>query len=130
MKPSEAPSDLELQILSVLWEHEPVSVREAMKLIPDRKERAYTTVLSSFQVMENKGLVTRHREGKADFWSSAVTREDILGKQVGKLVDHGFGGKPSALLQCLLDQKMEAGEFEEIQDLIQEYARTKGEGEK
>ena len=126
MKQSEAPSDLELQILSLLWDHEPVSVRDAMKLIPDQKVRAYTTVLSSFQVMEKKGFVTRHREGKADFWSSSVTREEVLGKQVGKLVNHGFGGKPSALLQCLLDQKMEAGDLEEIQDLIDEYTKTRG----
>lgn len=127
MKPNEAPSDLELQILSVLWDREPISVRDALSLIPDGKKRAYTTVLSSFQVMEKKGLVSRHREGKTDFWSSAVTRDEVLGKQVGKLVNHGFGGKPGALLQCLLDQEMKQSDLEEIQNLIAEYSKTKQE---
>ena len=46
------PSDLEMQILSVLWENGPLTVREVLKMMPDKKERAYTSVLSVMQVME------------------------------------------------------------------------------
>ena len=45
------PSDLELQVLSVLWERGPSGVREVMEEIPDGKPRAYTTILTVLQVL-------------------------------------------------------------------------------
>ena len=48
------PSNLEMQILSVLWEHGPSTVRDILGKIPDGKKRAYTTVLTMMQIMEKK----------------------------------------------------------------------------
>ena len=48
MKQSKAkkkPSELELQVLSVLWEHGPLPVRKVHELLRDGKKRAYTTCL-------------------------------------------------------------------------------------
>ena len=50
------PSDLELQVLAVLWRRGPSTAREVMEALPDGKHRAYTTVLSVMQVMEKKEL--------------------------------------------------------------------------
>lgn len=122
MKPDQ-PSDLELQILSALWRLEPVPVRKLLEELPDGKKRAYTTVLSALQVMEKKKLVTRERDGKTDQWSSAVTQDEILGSQVDRLVDHGFNGRPSSLLQCLLDRKIEPDELDAINELLELYRK-------
>ncbi len=46
------PSEAELQILGVLWDHGPLSVKDVMAQMPDGRERAYTTVLSLLQGME------------------------------------------------------------------------------
>ena len=51
------PSDLEMQVLSVLWERGPSTAREVLEAMPDGKKRAYTSVLSVMQVMEKKGLL-------------------------------------------------------------------------
>ena len=51
------PSDLELQILSFLWEKGPSTAREVLEAIPDGKKRAYTSILSVMQVMEKKGFL-------------------------------------------------------------------------
>ncbi len=67
------PSDAEVQILSVLWERGPLTVRELREAMPDGKGRAYTTVLSLVQIMEKKGLVGHTAQGRRTFiirWSS------------------------------------------------------------
>ncbi len=53
------PSDVELQILGVLWEAGPLAVRDVLERMPDGKSRAYTSILSCLQVMEKKGLLSR-----------------------------------------------------------------------
>ena len=50
------PSDLEMQILSVLWDRGASTAREVLKAMPDGKQRAYTSILSVMQVMEKKAL--------------------------------------------------------------------------
>jgi predicted transcriptional regulator len=50
------PAEFELQVLGVLWEHGPSTVREVLERLPDGKPRAYTSVLSVMQVMQKKGL--------------------------------------------------------------------------
>ena len=57
------PSNLEMQILSVLWENGPCTVRDILDKIPDGKKRAYTTVLTMMQIMEKKKLVTHKSVG-------------------------------------------------------------------
>ena len=52
------PSPLELQVLSVLWEHGDCTVRTVLENLPDGRDRAYTTALSVLQTMERKGRLT------------------------------------------------------------------------
>ena len=57
------PSELELQVLSVLWDRGPLPVRAIRELLPDGKDRAYTTVLTLLQILEKKGLVGHTSQG-------------------------------------------------------------------
>src|SRR4051794_8787699 len=97
------PSELEMQILALLWERGPSTAREVLKNMPDGKERAYTSILSMLQLMDKKGLVTRRREGLTDRWSPAQQKQRVLGAFFGDLVQKIFGGKPSAAVQHLLE---------------------------
>ena len=56
------PAEFELQVLGVLWEHGPSTVREVLERLPDGKPRAYTSVLSVMQVMQKKGLLAAKRQ--------------------------------------------------------------------
>lgn len=116
------PSDLELQVLGVLWERGPSTVREVLSALPDGKDRAYTTVLSVMQVMERKKLLSHTRDGLTHVYRPRVQRRNILRPLVGDLVKNVFGGKPSSVLQLLLDgSKVDEEELEEIKALIDEH---------
>lgn len=100
---SSRPSDLELQVLAVLWRQGPATVREVLEAIPDGKARAYTTILSTMQVMEKKGLLERvGARGLTHVYRPAVTRRQVLGPLLRHLVRNIFGGSPSAAVQQLL----------------------------
>ena len=66
------PSELESQVLAVLWERGPSVVRDVQEALPDGKQRAYTTVLTTLQVMEKKGFVAHTREGLAHVYRPLV----------------------------------------------------------
>ncbi len=119
------PSELEVQILSVLWQRGPCTVREVLDAIPDGKRRAYTTVLSTMQVMDKKKLVTRSSRGITHIYKPAVSESKVLGGMLSDLVIKAFGGRPSQVMQHLLDQtKISDGELAEIDRLL-EAARDK-----
>ena len=126
------PSDLELQVLSVLWDRGPSTVRDVLDALPDGKKRAYTTVLSVMQVMENKGLLRHKRQGLTHVYQPKVRRESVLKPMMKDLVRNVFGGSPASALQFLLEGgKVDADELAQIRALIDEHgSRSKGKGDK
>ena len=130
---SQKPTELELKILSVLWDDGELTVREVLEKIPDDRKRAYTTVLSTMQVMkEKKGLLDRREDGAAHVYFALVQRDEVMKPVIGQMLSTVFGGKPSALLQCLLDdEEVDGDELTEIRRLIRQHAdknkKQKGE---
>src|SRR5438132_155220 len=65
MKPSKPqpprPTQAELEILRVLWQRGPSSVREAQQTLAETREMGYTTVLKLLQILAAKGLALRAR---------------------------------------------------------------------
>ncbi|MAG93585.1 MAG: CopY family transcriptional regulator [Planctomycetaceae bacterium] len=124
------PSELELQILSVLWQKGPASVRTVRSAIPDGKERAYTSVLSVMQTMEKKGLLGHEREGTTHIYHPLVERVQVLPPLLSQLVRNVFGGSPAQALQCLLDgTDVDDDEMRRIRTLIDEYEAEPSTGD-
>ncbi len=98
------PSDLEMQILSVLWERGASTARAVLEAMPDGKQRAYTSILSVMQVMEKKGLLKHTNRGVAHVYSPAVSKRKIIQPFMHKVVSEVFGGRPSAMMQALLTE--------------------------
>ena len=98
------PSDLEMQVLSVLWERGSSTAREVLEAMPDGKKRAYTSILSVMQVMEKKGLLTHTNKGVAHVYQPAVSKRDILQPFLRRVLNEVFGGRPTAMMQALLSE--------------------------
>jgi predicted transcriptional regulator len=98
------PSDLEMQILSVLWDRGASTAREVLEAMPDGKRRAYTSILSVMQVMEKKELLKHTNRGVAHVYSPAVSKKKIIRPFMHKVVNEVFGGRPSAMMQALLTE--------------------------
>lgn len=120
------PSDLEMQILSVLWDRGASTAREVLRAMPDGKERAYTSILSVMQVMEKKGLLKHTNRGVAHVYSPAVSKRRIIQPFMRKVLNEVFGGRPSAMMQALLSEAaVSDSELAEIQQLLRKNNRPK-----
>jgi predicted transcriptional regulator len=120
---TDKPSELEMQILGLLWRDGPLTAREVLNRMPDGKKRAYTSVLSVMQVMDRKGFLTRTREGLTDRWRPKVKESQILEPFMKTVVSHVFGGRAARAMQCLLGGgDVDREEIEEIRKLLDEYA--------
>ncbi|MFO0944959.1 MAG: BlaI/MecI/CopY family transcriptional regulator [Planctomycetota bacterium] len=125
------PSDVELQVLTVLWEKGPSSVHDVREAMPDGKARAYTTVLSIMQNLERKGLVRHTQQGPANIYHPIVNRNQVLRPMMKGMLTHFFGGRPSQVLQCLLESTdVDAKELEQIKKILATEAKKRAEGEK
>lgn len=124
------PSDLELQVLGVLWEHGPLSVRDLAPLLPDGKVRAYTTVLTVMQGMERKKLVAHSREGLTHIYHPVVQQEEVVRPVLRTLLDHLFSGNPARAVQALVDATdLSAADLKEIRKVINQAARDNSDKE-
>ena len=118
----ETPTTVELEILQVLWERGPSTVREVLDELNQTRERAYTSILSMMNVMREKGLVTREEQGKAHVYRARRGQDKTLGNLVKDLLGRAFDGSASSLITHVLDQTSPSDEeLEQIQRLIDQH---------
>jgi BlaI family transcriptional regulator, penicillinase repressor len=123
------PSELELQILALLWARGPLTARQVLESLPDRKPRAYTSVLSVMQVMEKKGLLGHETEGNTHVYRPKVAKGRVLRTTLSRLVKQVFGGRPSAAIQSLLEETpVSAEELAEIRRMLDAMGSDKKGG--
>jgi predicted transcriptional regulator len=96
------PSNLELQALSVLWHDGPSTVAAINEALPDKKDRAYTTVLSVMQNLERKNLVKRALVGRAHVYEAAYSQEVIVQRATHDFLTNAFGGRLGEALLAIL----------------------------
>jgi BlaI family penicillinase repressor len=120
------PTEAELEILRVLWDLGPSTVREIYDRIARVKPIGYTTVLKQMQVMHQKGLLTRSERFRSHVYEPAHSRTDTRQQMVGSMLRQVFDGSPRELLQsALAGRRVDAAELDEIRNLLTEYERRK-----
>ena len=122
------PTDAELQLLKILWERGPSTVREVHEALNQTKPTMYTTVLKTLQIMAEKGLVRRDEQQRAHVYRAAIERESTQRKIVSDLMERLFDGSAKQLvLHAISTQAASANELAEIRKLLDEVeANRKG----
>lgn len=98
------PTDSELEILSVLWEKGPCTVREVHDVLSQTKDAGYTTTLKLMQIMHDKSLLHRDTSSKTHIYTAAVSQEKTQQQLLEKMIDTVFGGSASQLVMQALGQ--------------------------
>ena len=115
------PTEKELEILRIVWEKGPVSVKDVHELLGGDPSNGFTTILKLMQIMNEKGLVKRDDSIKTHIYQPAVTKEKTQKHMLGKMINTLFGGSTTELvIQALGNHKATADELEEIQKLLTE----------
>jgi predicted transcriptional regulator len=113
------PTPAELEILRVLWQHGPRTVREVQEQLGQERPTGYTTVLKLLQIMTDKGLVRRDESARAHVYAAKAPEESTQKQLVRDLVDRAFGGSASQLvLHALSTRKSSKEELSQIRELL------------
>ncbi len=118
------PTEAELEILQVLWENGPSSVRFVNEQLGERKEVGYTTTLKLMQIMFEKGLVTRNTDARSHIYEAAIERYATQRNLLGTFVDNVFSGSAMNLvMQALGNHKASKDELDQIKALIEKMEK-------
>lgn len=115
---------MELEILRVLWERGPSTVREVHEVLAQLRPTGYTTVLKLLQIMTVKGTVVRNEDARAHIYEALQPAETTKRQLASDLLQRAFSGSASQLLMhALSEKKASAEEIDEIRQMLDEYER-------
>ena len=123
---SEHPTELELELLKILWDEAPLPVREVRERLAEQAGRplAHSSVITVLNIMVRKGYLKRRKQGKALLFSPKVAREDVAGGMTGDLLSRLFDGSASAMVLNLIETAdLDAEELAELRRLVQRKAK-------
>jgi len=116
--------DLELQILNVLWERGPSTVRDVLEALRVEPRPAYTTVLTMMRLMHEKGYLDRREQGRAHVYQAKLREKPTKRTLLEALIDTAFQGSAEALMVRLIeDERLSPEEIERVKKLIAEQER-------
>ena len=126
------PSEAEVEILQILWERQPCSVRDVHEDISKIKDVGYTTVLKQIQRMQVKGLVSRIKgAGKSYLYLATQPQEQMQSRLLKRILKSVFGGNVNELvMQALGDAKTSSEDLEAIKAFIETIENTEDQGDK
>ena len=124
-KTSPRPTDSELEILAVLWERGPSTVRDVHTALSASKPTGYTTVLKLMQIMSEKGLVRRNETDRAHVYEARQPAEQTQRQLLRHLLDRAFNGSASRLvMQALATRATSREELSEIRRMLDDLGRS------
>ena len=118
------PTKSELEILHVLWQYGPSTVRTVNEHLNEQREVNYSSTLKLMQIMETKGLLKRDTNDRSHVYRPAENPEKVQTQVVNGLRDLAFGGSTSRLvMRALGDGSATPEELEEIKRLIEKMQK-------
>ena len=115
------PTEVELQILRILWDLGPSPVRDVHARLNAQKGTNYSTTVKTLAAMLEKGLVRRDEDASPHVWRAAVTRASAGKRMVKDLVNKVYEGAAMSLVQhALKGAKATPEELKEVRRLLDE----------
>jgi predicted transcriptional regulator len=122
------PTESEMEILQILWQRGPCTVRQVHEELLKNKEAGYTTTLKLMQIMAEKSLVKRNEENRTHIYEAAVNESDTQKQMLDKFLDVAFRGSAAKLvMQALGNGRTSKAELEEIRKLLDQMDSDKNQ---
>ncbi len=122
MRPaSRYPTELELEILKVLWRDGPSPVRHVREALATARDLAYTSVMTVMNIMTEKGYLTRARKRGGYVYRPRITHQWTARRMLGDVVDRVFDGSAAAAMLHLIESgQINDAELESLRKLLEE----------
>ena len=121
---SKHPTELELEILKILWRAKPLTGRQVRDALAEFRELAYTSVMTIMGIMVDKGYVRRKKQGSSYVYSARIKQETTTRRMLLDLVERAYDGSvTSAVINLLEISDIESEELEQLRELIRQKTK-------
>jgi predicted transcriptional regulator len=124
---SRYPTELELQILKVLWRSSPLLARDVQDALAALgRDLAKTSIITTLNTMVNKRYLARSKQGNMYLFAPRISESEVGDRVLGDVVERVFDGSTSAMLLKLFDVKeVDASELKELRRIIDRKLKDK-----
>jgi len=120
------PTEVELQILRILWQSGGATARQVHNELTERKGTTYSTTVKMLSVMLEKGLVKRDESVSPQVYKAAVGQKVTQKRMLGELIEKVYDGSSlSLVLQALSSGKASSEELAEVRRMVDVLERKK-----
>ena len=109
----------EAEVMGVVWQRTSATVQDVVDKIP--RPLAYTTVMTTLKILEDKGFVRRGaKRGRAYLYYPAFSRDSVRQSMAASLADRLFGGSVKSMVLSLIEtESISAADLSELRSAIQ-----------
>jgi len=116
-------TEAELRLMKLLWSRGESAVSDLVAAIPDGEALAYTSVLTTVRILEQKGYVKHRQEGRAFLYSPCVAEHEASRSEIKHMMQRFFGNSRERLLLSVLgDDDIGPDELSRLKALIAKAA--------
>ncbi len=120
-KKSTTLTEAEVRLMDVLWARGASTVNDVLEALPGQPRLAYSTVLTTLRILEEKGYLNHKKEGRAFLYCPQVKREQVQKSVLRLLLSRFFENSAEQLvLNVLKHEKLDALELRRLRRMIQE----------
>jgi BlaI family penicillinase repressor len=124
---SRYPTELELEILKILWRDGPCTVRDVRDSLAEVRELAYTSVMTVMNIMTRKRYLRRTKDGRSYLYAPRVAEAETKHGLLGDVVERAFDGSARAVMLSLLELgDIDQAELGELREIIEQSIENKG----
>ena len=118
-------TEQELEIMKIVWDVGPATVRQVYERLLEHREIAYTTVMTMMQVLERKGRLVRSLEEKAHVYKPSEPKQKVIGGMVQEFMNRVFNGSAEPLLlQLVEDEKLSSEDIEKLRKVLKKRSAS------
>ena len=123
MKEHQSLPDGELEIMQIVWQHEPPVSRSVIEeTLNARRTLAPSTILTFLSRLCGRGFLSVTHKGRTNFYTPLISQKDYLAGESRRMLDRLYGGSLSAFAVSLCDSGVTREELAELRKLLEEDA--------
>jgi predicted transcriptional regulator len=116
-------TEAELKLMKLLWQRGESAVSELVAAMPEGQELAYTSILTTIRILEQKGYVRHRQQGRAFYYSPCVEEHEASRSEIRYMMQRFFGNSRERLLLSLLgDDEIGPVELQRLKRAIAQAA--------
>lgn len=121
---SRHPTELELEILKILWREGPLSAGRVRDLLAGFRDLTYTSVITIMNIMVRKRYLQRRKADVGYTYRARITQVSTTRGMLRDLVDRAFEGSAATLMLNLLESsEIDPAELKQLRELIDRKAK-------